>query len=252
MKHHMLIFITILFTFNSLSSMHEPIHTRPKKHTKKLKKNKKNCSDNSIIKELFFFEKYKPIILPSEIINQILEYSVRLRDRDFQSNFTTYANKWRDFRIPIFYHHILTPQQINLMQHLFNNEHLIKINYTKDPHAPYGYGIILHKKLYYTLKSEKDYQLFLTLPKNIRICLTKAPLSAVEEMNRFNRMNTNCRLEDVNDHRVNSNKTILVPSAKKARINSIMIATGLHKISHQHECFCHYKPKLIFPEEKKL
>lgn len=241
----------MLFAFNSLNPMHEPIHTQPKRDKKKSKKITKKYCDNSIIKELFFFKKYKTIILPPELIDKILTYSIQLRDRDFINN-TDYTHRWCDFRIPLFYHHILAPQQINLMQHLLTAQHLIKVNYINDPHSN---GEIVHKELYYTLESKKDYKLFLTLPKNIRICLAQTPLSTLEEINRFNQhaaMDVYCTLKALHNPQINGNKAILVPSIKKAIINDIMIAAGLHKVDKAHECFCYYKEKSILPEEKTL
>lgn len=216
MKRHILILMITILTSNSLNPMHKATH-------RKLKENKKSSYNNLITKEFLFAKTIRNNnILSTTIICIILNYSRLLRDKDFRDSTAAYAEQWRDFRIPTLYHHILSSKQMNLIQNLLTSEHFegySPIDFSKELiqiYRPY--------EMHYCLKSKKDYKLFLTLPIELRQCLTQLPSSKTD-------------YNIIIPENINPNKTILVKSIM-AKITKETDFTG-------------YKAKLIVPEEKE-
>src|SRR6266404_4165333 len=160
----------MLYKIIFLSAITSPLNTyvpevgnRPIKH--KLPPHKdKHIKYSRTTKELLFLQKMKQQdILPQDITNHILKYSMLLGNKCFEENFPRIKD-WHNFSIPIVYHHALTQKQIEVMAKLFEYytfELMSKDTYTS----------------HYFLRSKKDYRILLKMPIELRKHLTKAPQS---------------------------------------------------------------------------
>lgn len=191
-----LIFITSLCTINSLHGM----------QLFKNRKQTKTEPSQTIYKKIFLTRIIgKNYTLPQEIVSEIVQYAPLLRKKDFDKNFI-HIHQWDDFRIPLLYQYLLTPEQTNIMTQLFEY----------DPGSCHYEN---RYRMHYSLDSKKDYKLFLTLPIEVRRCLTKLPQSAQMYLLSNSLANP--------DDNINRDKTIRVGT-----------------------CLDGIKPKLIIPEEK--
>ena len=111
------LFICTIFITSSLSSMEIIQKNKNKKvHTEK------NCWGNDIVTQLILTQRVcDKNKLPQEIITQIHAYNLLLKHKHFENNFTC-INQWNDFLIPINYHYLLSPQQINILETLFKGQ----------------------------------------------------------------------------------------------------------------------------------
>ena len=190
---------------------------KPKKH----KKSSAMQWGNSIITSFMCIQKIcaENKILP-EIMNHIKWYSVALKEKDFLNTSELCLYNWHDFRIPANYHYFLTLQQIHLMQDLLTS-------------SPYSGSYDNIRQIHYILKSKKDYQLFITLPIELRKCLTLMPESEINLQKQI------LPLERSLITKINVNQTIEVKYKTKKPIT----------ISQTQ--FPGSKPKPILPEEDK-
>lgn len=158
------IYIISLLLFNSLYCMErivsEPISIAT---PSKSEKNTKWNTDYTLYKELFFtYSMRTTAILIKKITNYILCYSTLIHNKEFEEK--RYAKKWKEALIPSFYHHLLTPEQLSLTTELLlPTSYLMRLECNQC-------------EIHYHLKSQKGYKLFLTLPVEMRLYLTKLPL----------------------------------------------------------------------------
>lgn len=188
------------------------------------KEHTKNSYPHTITNELFFARNInKQNSMPKDILVYILHYSIALKNRDFQNSTDPLVAAWNDFQIPTSYYHVLKPKQKALLIELLTSTPLK--NYDVISHRTYR---SYQPKLYLTLKSKKDYALFLTLPIEVRRCLRLLPLSERQLLAH----------EGIAIISINHKLTIQVKN-KSAKISNE--AGGR---------FCGYKPKLIVPEDQ--
>jgi hypothetical protein len=172
--------ITIISTLFMTSALHSmEIITQNKDIKKKF--------PYPINQKLLLIQKiYQKNNLPEDIINYIQEYSIALNNRDFQNSTDKFIIKWNDFRIPTTYYPLLTPKHISLLKELLTVQ-------------PYEYqlqtlcscGRPEKIEFEYYLKSKKDYELFLTLPIELRKCLALLPSSAINKLARSSTQKVN-------------------------------------------------------------
>lgn len=218
------ILLNILLSFSTSRTMETPKETvlyLPKIRLKKSKKSSVAQWGNPIITSLFYI---KEICDKNKIISEIMEYikwySFALKNTDFLNISELCLTNWHDFRIPTDHHWFLTSHQINLMQDLLTS-------------SPYSGTYDRVRQIHYILKSKKDYRLFLTLPIEIRKCLTLMPKSEIEVQKQI------LPLERSLITQINVNRTIEVKLTSKK------------PLSIKQTQFVGSKPKPILPEEYK-
>jgi len=143
-----------------------------------------------ITKELFFIkEMIDKKILPTDMTNLILNYTILLGNKDFEEKFP-YIQQWHDFCIPLVYNHFLTQEQITIIAKVF--EYSIPCRIHCDPQLIIKFGNYYnaHQKSpkythYYQLRSKKDYKSFLKLPVKLREYLIQLPLSSQQDLHIF-------------------------------------------------------------------
>jgi hypothetical protein len=119
--------------------------------------------DYSLFKELLFYYQQKTSF-PKELIYYILQYSIAIKNKDLLNTTIPFITQWRYYHIPMVYFYLLTPEQTDLIKALFSSRRIIIVD-------KYKY------KEHCILKSNKDYNLFLTLPTQLRTYLTQLPSS---------------------------------------------------------------------------
>ena len=148
--------------------------------------------------------------IPRDITNNILQYSVCLKNKDFKENFP-HKGIWDDFHIPIQYQYLLTAEQLNILGNVFKYR----------PQECLQYEIYSR---YYYLKSKKDYKLFLQLPIEVRSCLTKLPQTTPDDWRNVNNTNIDRDINKkkkifvLNDERTFFKKKFIIPGKKRIRI----------------------------------
>jgi hypothetical protein len=233
MTRYTLIYIIILFINHSLLCMNKSCMTDISTKKKSLPSKKTPFNNNySIIKELLFAHTMrKKNIFPRDITNYILHYSSSLKDKIFAQNNETYALSWKDFNIPSFYHHTLTQKQMTVIQYMLSSR-----AYT----ITFGYG---QCAIHYSLKSEKDYRTFLTLPLELRKCLTQLPLSEINKQKQYKSPHT----IQIGGN-INADKTIFVKDLSKNKVKSGLTIFDIDNEGHPIN-FSGCEKKLILPEE---
>src|SRR5436189_4530978 len=99
------IFLNAFFITNTLNTFVAGVElNRPTRH--KLPPHKDtHIKYSRTTKELFFLKRMnKKDILPKDVTDEILKYSILLGNKCFEENFPRIKN-WYDFSIPIVYHH---------------------------------------------------------------------------------------------------------------------------------------------------
>jgi hypothetical protein len=158
-----LIFISTIFITSSLNSMEIT------QYSKDITKHTTANFPYPINQKLLLVQQiYQQNNLPRDVINHIQQYSIAL---DLQNSTDQFRIKWNDFRIPTIYYPFLTPKQKTLLTELLTSEPYWHKNYL----LPCDLDTI---EFEYYLKSKKDYELFLTLPIDLRKCLALLPSSA--------------------------------------------------------------------------
>jgi hypothetical protein len=195
-----------------------------------------------------FFEKYLLIQeicyknnIPRDINKYITQYHIALRNNHLLSllkNGHSFMLAWNNAHIPINYYHLLNNTQIQLLQEIFQSP-------SKTPIYLPQYWRRQKRNLedHYFLQSEKEYQLFLTLPIELRKCLTKAPHSLIYWKTYLRKYNNS---EDIIPTVINAFQVIQV----KSKLTKIK-----HKLLHLFNIpidadFLGYTPQPIVPEEK--
>ena len=214
-----LIFMLMLCTINPLSSMEIIKEIKPQDYPA------------TIINELFFAHHlHKQNILAKDIINAILQYSIAIKNRDFNENTHPFVIHWKDCRIPTPYYHLLRSNQIDLLKEMLTCQPL------SGAHSRF------QARMYYHLKSKKDYTLFLTLPLCLRECFKLLPTSMIQALGG--------EYEAIN-LKINPNITIQVQSPLTQIKHLIVDLHDSSLDSSRDNTFFGYKPKLMLPEEKK-
>jgi len=154
---------------------------RVKKH--KPRKEQKNTFRHPIITDFLVTQRMlnDKQLLP-DITTQIRQLCIQLRNKTFEDNFIS-LDVWDDFAIPRYYHYYLTPQQTECLE-LFLYHPPARI-----PH-PEEKRIAMH----YSLNDKKEYNIFKTIPIEIRRYLTKLPQSV---QGKYGYTNT-----DINEYKI--------------------------------------------------
>jgi hypothetical protein len=163
MKINHFIFCSLLCI--TVSSHAMKIIKKVKKH--KPHKEQKNTFRHPIITDFLVTQRMlNNKQLPPDIATQIRQLCIQLRNKTFENNFIS-LNVWDDFAIPRYYHYYLTPEQTNCLELLMYRPP------SRIPH-PEEKRIAMH----YNLNDKKEYNIFKTIPIEIRRYLTKLPQSA--------------------------------------------------------------------------
>jgi len=202
MMYHIIIFMSIVLVTTESYSMNKIRKTKLIKHHKK-----NNNLYHSLAGELLFTHHIinKNILLP-EIAWQIAHWSSLLKRKDFENKKEPFIEKWHDFRIPIENCYFLTQKQIILTQKIVMS---IPIQTAVDD------GILVSNEIFYRLSSEREYKLFLTLPIQLRKCLSKKPLSLMQPSKYPFDDVCIFSCPDCNNLRINRDKVILVKNKYK-------------------------------------
>jgi len=130
----------------------------------------KNKHTNIITKEFFTTQRIldNNKTFPQEIIPQIRKYCILLQNKELEDN-KRFAEKWNDFSIPLKFYPLLTPQQKKVIKYMLTSTPCVELL----PNGP---------QVNYILKSIKQYDQFVTLPIELRKCLTLLPKSIVEQV----------------------------------------------------------------------
>jgi hypothetical protein len=138
---------------------------------------KKNYWGNDIVTQFIFTQKVcDKNQLPLEMTRHIKNYNIALKNKEFQNS--SLLSQWENCRIPSKNHYYLTPEQMNLVQEIFEKPYKLQ----SDLIYHNGRIIIGRITYYYSLNSNKDYTLFLTLPVTLRTCLTETQKKRVKEI----------------------------------------------------------------------
>jgi hypothetical protein len=157
--------------------------------------------DHPITYALFFTRMMlEKEIIVTDIRNRILQYCIYLKNKDFLEKFP-YQKTWIDLCIPVQYQYLLTSQQLNTLGNVLLSN--VFANKPKDSCT---------HKLYYRLPSKKDYELFLQLPVQLRICLTKLPTDPTKNINKKK------ELLVLNSSRTEYHRKPILPKKKKTKL----------------------------------
>lgn len=150
--------------------------------------------------------------ISQDVRNKILQYCIYLKQKDFLEKFP-HQKEWADHNIPIKYEYFLSSQQLNTLGNVFINGQKEIFRYIRSKSNNYKTCDVYSYNIYYRLQSEKDYKLFLQLPIEVRICLTKLPTS-------YNHIKINKKTEILvlNKHRTEYDKKPMLPTKKKPRL----------------------------------
>jgi hypothetical protein len=214
MKTHTLIFCSIVFITKVTNAM-EIIKKNNKftkvKHQllqlivpkeKKLPKTtyQQHNSYHPITNELLFTHTmHKRNIFPRDITQQIIWYCAVVRFQELIENKKLFWDQWNDFRIPLMHLFFLTQEQMHLMPKLFNS-------------IRYGLSMTQDVEMYHVLESKIDYKLFLTLPIELRQCLTLLPRAEIHIKSALNLESESLDSDTPID--INENRTIQVKNNK--------------------------------------
>jgi hypothetical protein len=192
-----------------------------------------------------FFEKYlltREIChqknIPQEINKHITQYHIALKNNYLLSllkNKNPTLVKWCDAHIPLNYYHLLNNTQIQLLQEMFRPSYSHPTPQLQCSLRQRRNNMDEH---HYFLQSEEDYQLFLTLPIEIRKCLTKAPNSLTDRSSLYKTLIPTA----VNAFQVIQVKNIFT------EMKHVFLLEILKKPINAD--FFGYIPQLIVPEEK--
>lgn len=224
-----LIFIATICLNNSLNSME--LFKKKKSAQKTTKSN--HC--HSIINDIFFIKNIcHNYVIAQDIGDSIQQYSLLLRKKYFEQNFSSLYH-WNDFRIPLAYQYLLTPSQIKILQTLF----------TEQPFTTrFGYS---QCSMQHHLPSTKAYNEFLTLPIELRRCLTKLPISEINKQKEYNTRNN--RTDNISIDGLINKHAIIQVKKKSPKIGVGLTPTDPSP-EEPHYIYWGYKPKFIVPEEK--
>lgn len=134
---------------------------------------------------------------------------------------------WNDFNIPTDYYNSLPLEQMTLMKQLLFSATCA------DENKP----ISQKNEMFFRLKSEKKYKLFLTLPQELRKQLTFLSTSEKEKQKEF---------FNINNPQMNHKNLILVKNKKTIFIDFITYPN-----TEQDVDFFGYEKKPMLPEEKE-
>lgn len=202
MAYRIIIFMSIILITAESHSMNK---VRKTKSVKRYKKD--NNRYHSLSEELLVTQRIidKKILLP-EIAWHVMSYSLLLTHKRFENRQEPFIEKWHDFRIPISCCHFLTQKQMALTRNIIMS---VPIQQTECD------GIIMSNEIFYRLSSERKYKLFLTLPIQLRRCLSKKPLSLMQPSQYP--FDDACLFlcSDCNNIRINQDKVIIVKNKYK-------------------------------------
>lgn len=194
----------------------------------------------------FFFTRKLCNTTPQNAISLIHHYILLLRHEYFKNNFR-HIKKWNDFLIPIKYQYLLPPQQIDLLQRLFNHK---PINFENEVLCSRRLSYIKYEnnnEYLYILPSREDYKSFLKLPIQIRQCLALLPQSKIE---------IPLRDVDINQYKAIGFITESSPmSPAPIRTRCIELATIIQdgsEIIHSYEHNEHTAPQLLIIANNKF
>lgn len=236
----------ILFIITSITNPSHCMEIIKKNKHRKLHSTKNYWVNPIIVQSMLTQRICDPYKLPTEIVKHITSYNIALKNNTFENNTNPFATKWNDFRIPTSYIFILTSEQMSLIQELL----------TSTPHRT----TCVHGQctLEYALKSKKDYALFLTIPLELRKCLTLLPKSEVKKytntylplkLKKCLALAAQPETEDYSDIlpcHINAGKTILVKNMSlSTKIKNITNNNSTTPNNHRSR----YEQKLITPEE---
>jgi hypothetical protein len=183
MTSPILIFIITLFISHSLNCMEIIKKKDPLKRKKQRHYQHPIIADFLVLQELKK-ESKKRETFPQDLIHQIQKLCIQLRNKDFKDNFL-YVDLWNDFQIPFHYHYRLTPEHIKSLQKYFKY---------KPSYIPYHDEKRLAQ--HYSFDRKEDYEIFITIPIEIRRYLTQLPKS-VQNQKAFPFTNT-----DINEYKI--------------------------------------------------
>jgi hypothetical protein len=239
MRYALLFISTILMT-SSLNAM-EIIKKR--KNQKKYKQHSQTLKRYLLIQKICQRDN-----APEEIGHYIIQYYIALSNNDLLERLNLNLNRfmvlWDDAHIPINYYHLLTNTQLVLMSEILSYRPPCLQHYSKrKKYKLYKRGLYEGD---YFLQSEKDYQLFLTLPIELRKCLAQAPKSLIDSAIE---LQENPLYKDIPIPTViNASQVIQVKSE-----STLIKHDLLQKINVPiHANYPGYIPRLIVPEEKQL
>jgi hypothetical protein len=189
--------------------------------------------------------------IPKEINHYIIQHYIDLRNQDLlnllkDENPTMIA--WDNVHIPINYYHLLTSIQIELINEFLLSRPRGQLNRPRDQQR-YRYTKYNSFEYHYFLQSKKDYQLFLTLPIELRKCLAQPAKSLI-----------NITIAHQEDHRHIYSKDMTIPKVIN-EFQVIQVKSEFTTIKHNllqpfnisiYADFVGYTPRPIIPEEKTL
>jgi hypothetical protein len=210
-------------------------------------KNQKNQTKPSptLKKYLLIQEICQNKSIPKEISHCIIQYCIALRNQNLL-NLLKDKNPimvaWDDVHIPINYYLLLTSIQIELINEILLNRLRVQQRYR---HTKYN-----SLECHYFLQSKKDYQLFLTLPIELRKCLAQSSKSLINIVMRHQ--------ED--RHRHTYSRDMTIPKVIN-EFQVIQVKSEFTTIKHNllqplnisiNGDFIGYTPRLIIPEQNTL
>ena len=170
MRQFMPFYISIVFAFFSCNAM-EQLSPKKKPNNKHKKK-----SEKTIITELLSIQAIaRKNKWPEEVIKQIIHCNLSIHEKHYIQNFPYIDYHWCNFSIPTQYKYLLTTKQITLLEELLPTQPKSRYPISFDPYYDNYIGPE------YCLQSKQDYETFLSIPAEVRQCLTKMPKSAKPE-----------------------------------------------------------------------
>ena len=218
-------------------------------------KKKKHCHHPLYEWMLFCYKNKK--IFPQEILYYLFSYYVNLTNKNLEKSTDPFIQKWQDYRIPQKYYYTLSSKQLTLLDELFDSQSMghtpsNDIYYKLSPKQHHlldelfdsqSMGYIPSNNIYvpkidFFLKSEKKYKYFLSLPQEVRKCLTFLPQSIITA---YNESHKEQPLKNIS---INFHQTIQVKTTKAK-------AASVFGLTCNHSDFYDSIPKPMLPEEEK-
>ena len=231
------LFICTILMTSSLNSM-EIV----KKHTQHSQSFKRYLLTQKICKKESF---------PKEIGYYIIHYYLALKNNHLLGLLKKedlFMVAWDNVHIPINYYHLLTYIQIELIKEILSyRPPCVQYCHKCDKYKLDKRDYRLCEKDYF-LESKKDYQLFLTLPIELRKCLAQAPKSLISwaiELQEDPRYNYK---DIIIPKAINAFQVIQVKSESTVIKHDLLQKLGAPIKAH----YPGYTPRLIVPEEKQL
>ena len=242
-----LIFISTILMTDSLNAM---VIIKKRKNQKQYNQHSQTFKKYLLIQKICQRDN-----APKEIVHYIIHYYITLRNNRLLKKVDRFMFLWDDAHIPINYYHLLNNTQLVLMSEILSYRPPCVEYYSKrKKYKLYKRGFYERD---YFLQSEKDYQLFLTLPIELRKRLAQAPKSLINDAIALQENYWALRLQE--DPHDNDYKDITIPKVINAS-QVIQVKNKSTLVKHHllqklnapiKANYPGYTPRLIVPEEKQ-